>query len=244
MGPIRAATEPSDEVGALSVTIKRKLVFALLMIVLIPVGLIGWLGVRVAIEDQESVRRNLLNLLNSRLEDIRGQVTRTMEAIELELLKGLDAHYSTIEKLQTFETKNDLVRQTFLVDASGRLIYPNPKKPATLAERRFLLRTRSIWHQKAILDSSGGVREMPNLMPKKQVQLRQKNPSPFRRPNPRGRGDSIVDLAATRGFGWIDWYWAEGLHLLFWKRRIGGGIVGVEVDRIVLMSRIVGELPD
>lgn len=168
MGPIQLAADAIDAVGTSSVRIKRKLVLALSMIVLIPVGLIGWLGVRVAIEDQETVRRNLSRLLNSRLEDIRRQVTRTIEAVELELLKGLDSHHESVEKLQQLEAKTDIVRQAFLVDTRGRLIHPNPTKPATQAERAFLRRTRSIWYQRAILDPAGDPSETSNFPPSTQ----------------------------------------------------------------------------
>lgn len=63
-------------------------------------------------------------------------------------------------------------------------------------------------------------------------------------PKKTGWGDSILDLAAGRPYGWIAWYWAEGLHLLFWMRTSQAQIVGVEVDRIVLTARLVGNLPD
>ncbi len=51
-------------------------------------------------------------------------------------------------------------------------------------------------------------------------------------------------LARTHRHGWLVWYWAEGLHLLFWKRTPQQEIVGVEVDRVVLLSNLTAQLPD
>ncbi|MCB9640467.1 MAG: HAMP domain-containing histidine kinase [Myxococcales bacterium] len=61
---------------------------------------------------------------------------------------------------------------------------------------------------------------------------------------PQKRGDNLLSLSRVFRHGWLSWYWAEGLHLLFWKRTPEQEIVGVEVDRIVLLSRLTGKLPD
>ena len=66
------------------------------------------------------------------------------------------------------------------------------------------------------------------------------------------RGDSLLDLAERRDFGWLTWYWQEGLHLLLWRRQaaretkgaLGPGVVGVEIDRIAAVGRILGQLPE
>jgi signal transduction histidine kinase len=56
------------------------------------------------------------------------------------------------------------------------------------------------------------------------------------------RGDSLVTLAERHERGWLAWYWEEGLHLLFWRKR-GAGVAGAEIGRVPLLARLVGELP-
>ena len=63
-----------------------------------------------------------------------------------------------------------------------------------------------------------------------------------------GAGDDLLDLAKGRDAGWIAWYWQEGLHLLLWRRFQAAsgrmGVVGVEVDRVAALARIIGRLPE
>ncbi len=55
--------------------------------------------------------------------------------------------------------------------------------------------------------------------------------------------DSLAGLARIREQGWITWYWEEGLHLLFWRRRADGLIAGVEIERAALLQRLIDSLP-
>lgn len=49
--------------------------------------------------------------------------------------------------------------------------------------------------------------------------------------------------AAPARDGWTSWYWKSGLHLLYWRRLPDGRLIGAEVDRVRLISDLVGELP-
>ncbi|MEZ4382216.1 MAG: HAMP domain-containing sensor histidine kinase [Nannocystaceae bacterium] len=55
--------------------------------------------------------------------------------------------------------------------------------------------------------------------------------------------DSLAGLARIREQGWIAWYWEEGLHLLFWRRRADGLIAGAEIERAALLQRLIDSLP-
>ncbi|HNY32461.1 MAG TPA: HAMP domain-containing sensor histidine kinase [Fibrobacteria bacterium] len=41
---------------------------------------------------------------------------------------------------------------------------------------------------------------------------------------------------------WIPWHWEDGLHILFQRPLDGHRAIGVELDRIALLSRLAGEL--
>lgn len=389
---------------------KRMLILFLLLAV-IPLGLLGWLGVRVGVEDESQVKSQLRNVLMGRLQDTRSQIIRSLGSMERTFLKAFTEWESKQEALnkmlrsppnkqkkrtkapkqikQNKEAKQGKVpklkkilslgsrfrrhhrqlrrfslnmkaqglrpkkkslggpfaplaqvlgtpsavelllqkdgqrrlmirqrnlalsRQMFWVAPSGRVLYPDRSKPLTPQEKAFMDRTKSIWERKAILSQHGAVgsrRAEPTktkgaATPKRQgilsapssgVQLQlsgssgvnsgnygsygrtgsslhasnanrygranaapnnyRSGPQQASRPSKqlpapvkqgkKKRGDSIVQLAAGRSHGWLVWFWEEGIHLLFWKRLKDGGVIGAEVDRIVLMSHVIGTLPD
>jgi len=44
--------------------------------------------------------------------------------------------------------------------------------------------------------------------------------------------------------GWHSWFWGDGLNLLYWRQPFPGGpVVGIEVERMVLLSDIIAALP-
>lgn len=310
----------------------RKQVIGLVLLVLIPTVLLGWLGVKVSYEDRNQVRQKMMSLLRARLDDTSGQVERVIQRIERRFLRQLDSWDGTTESLRNLQRTNPLVRQAFLVGSRGMLLHPAMQGALTTSEREFFRRTQPIWEGKAILLQpqqdkernntannfgknvvlalpsstqgkqairsrskksrkskkfwlwrsapwSASAKKMPSQKYRKRATtrpIRKKASSSFSGVSSipqgfaavtqkkqtqdefrkilekasrsggknNGWGDSILDLAKGRTHGWIVWYWAEGLHLLFWKRAHNRRIIGVEVDRVVLMARVVGQLPD
>ena len=84
-----------------------------------------------------------------------------------------------------------------------------------------------------------------------QVQAQAQAPAQAQAGDPSAQGqleptpaaDSLAGLARIREEGWIAWYWEEGLHLLFWRRRADGLIAGVEIERAALLQRLIDSLP-
>jgi len=206
----------------------KKLALCLFFIVLIPLILLGWLGLKVSYQDHKQVKQNMLHLLQNRLEDTGSQIQIALKNVEREFLKHFDGSNHSPEGLEQLQDKLPLVRQVFFVGQKGALLYPNPKGALTEEEKSFITRTKSIWDGKAILQKSQRAREASIL------------PNSSQKP----KGDTLQNLASQQAHGWLVWYWAEGMHLLFWKRLANKKLIGVEVDRIVLMSRLISALPD
>ena len=200
---------------------KLTIVFGLL--VLVPVILLALMGAKVARDEQTMVAARLESLREDRLQGLAVDIRRTIELTEAELgatLALLDSNDA--EKMRDLVRINPMITQVFVVRTDGELSFP-VKEGATEAERAFLARTEAIWRGKAML-----------------ADLRDADASD------RGyaRGDSISALAARRPRGWVTWYWEEGLHLLHWQARTEGGVIGVEVDRVALIARVIGVLPE
>ena len=196
------------------------------LVVIAPLAVAGYLAVRVSSEGAELRRHELHGLLAGHLADVRSRASEAIAAIERTFAADLADAPADPEGLRALARRIPLARQVFRLDPEGRLTFPAPGDDASRQEREFLERTRSIWTGRAIL--------APSAAPADRAAVSTSAP---------GIGDSLVDLAAVAPHGWQTWYWAEGLHLLFWRRAAGGGVIGVEVERIGLLARIVGALP-
>jgi signal transduction histidine kinase len=200
------------------------------LLVLVPLAVAGYLAVRVSAEGAALRRHELQGLLDGRLADVRTRASQAFAALERQLADQLAEAPAGADALRDLGRRVPLARQVFRLDARGRLTFPASGGDASAAEREFLERTASIWTGRAILEGTGGDGGGSS------------EPAAGRRAVP-GVGDSLVDLAARQAHGWLAWYWAEGLHLLFWRRAADGGVIGAEIERVGVLARIVGALP-
>jgi len=199
------------------------------LIVLVPLALVAYLALRVSREGAQLERHQLQGLLDGRLADVRSRADQAMSALERDLDARLADAPADADGLRALARRTPLARQLFRVDGEGRLVFPNGGADASDDERAFLQRTAPIFTGRAILNRDGA-----------SATDAERGPGGAGAP---GLGDSLIDLAARQSHGWLSWYWAEGLHLLFWRRAAGGGVVGVEVERIGVLARVVGALP-
>jgi signal transduction histidine kinase len=197
------------------------------LLVLPLLALAGYLAVRVTREGDTLRRHELQALLDGRLADVRTRASHAMDAIERQLGEQLASAPTAPDELREVARKIPLANAIFRLDRDGRMQFPKGDADFSAAERDFLIRTRPIWTGRAILSGT----TQPSDAASKRVHT-----AP-------GLGDSLVDLAEQDDHGWLSWYWAEGLHLLYWQRAGDGGVIGVELERIGVLSRVVGSLP-
>jgi len=124
---------------------KPRLNAILLLMVLIPLGLMVWLGLRIARGEQERVQARFEKVLAGRLSDINAGIARFIEQRERALLKlaHLPSHDSG--RLRRLARENPFVRQVFVLGADGTFVYPGPVGELTDKERSFFVRTSSLW---------------------------------------------------------------------------------------------------
>ncbi|HAA53114.1 MAG TPA: hypothetical protein DCE42_00055, partial [Myxococcales bacterium] len=279
----------------------KKLFICLLLIVLLPLSVLGWLGHKLSVQDRTQVQMNIQRILQGRLEDTRSQLHSILQKLEKQLLRDLRQQTFTVDALRQYTQQQPMVRQTFWLDANNTLLFPRKTQALNAQERAFLERTRRIWSGQVILIERGNdqsevgspfptPRSAPSIQTKRNNQQRlpkqraQKR-FPSTRPSQRAyrsyqppplqqssrqarqqrrlgrkrtlssgkiaqmlRGWSLSSMRTAQNpppasHAWLAWYWAEGLHLLFWRQTRNGQIVGVEIDRIILMAHLIQELP-
>lgn len=189
---------------------KPRLLLIFLTIVLVPAGLITWLGLRVSEEEQHRERRQLRVLMTDALVNTRTGIDRLIQERAQQIFSEIErAAFVSEEDRRAISRTNPWIRQIFMVTSRGEFLFPNVDDASNLTqrEREFFERSQAMWE-------SG-----PD----------------FGNGNEKGRGE-------TRG--WHTWYWNDGLHILAWSRNLKSGhIVGAEIERMRLLSDVLGSLP-
>ncbi|TFH17682.1 MAG: HAMP domain-containing histidine kinase [Lentisphaerales bacterium] len=187
---------------------KPKLIAILLLIVIAPLVLMAWLGVSLARNEQERAQKDFERVLLARLSDVRDRIASLTAEQERAFLELTQVATRGPDRLREITRKERLVKQFFIMNADGDLVYPVRNGTETESENAFLFRTEPIWQ-------TGTTFTDPSDLPDR----------------------------ARLSYGWHTWFWGNGMHFLFWQEQESGEIVGIEVDRMVLMSDVLGELP-
>lgn len=203
---------------------RARLAVLFLLLVLLPLAAVAWLVVRMQADERRVAAVELARVFEGRLADLDQTIANTTGGFERHLTKVLESTADTPDARRATVRAEPLAREMFVLDREGRVVFPPDDATTSTAEREFLVRTRAIWDRRAILYDRPAETNAPSQV--------------------KGSGDSLLELAERRASGWVTWYWQEGLHLLFWLRRPDGGVHGVELERIVMLSRLIGQLPD
>lgn len=138
---------------------KPKLLLVLVLIVLLPLLVLGGLGVRVAGQEREVTASRLREALNGRLRDINAVIVRSVEARETVLLRLLDRGTHDAAALRDQVRSSPLVQALFVLDPQGNRLHPPPEGPLTAAEQEFLERSGPVWRDKQDFYRTGDIGE-------------------------------------------------------------------------------------
>ena len=129
---------------------KPRLVAIYLCLIAAPLIALSWLGFRVVESERRMIGVRLDELLIGRLGEVRERIAQVVEERQRDIVKR--GPISSLDPAQLREMSRDssAVRQYFVLDANGGLIYPNPLGELTKEEDEFLQRTYSVWERKEI----------------------------------------------------------------------------------------------
>ncbi|MBM4319031.1 MAG: HAMP domain-containing histidine kinase [Deltaproteobacteria bacterium] len=204
---------------------KTRLLVIFLVLVLVPLGLLAWLGLRLVRDEQTALRQRMVQLLQDELQETGTALARLVERREQELIRLAGQTERSTEQLRELVRRTVLVRELLVLDADCARLHPPPAGPLTTTEQSFLGRAEAVWPDLLALCRRG------SAPPGGAGATTPLQPDP-----PPGEGE--------RAQGWYTWQWGGGgVDLIFWQRQHGGGLFGVEVDTLRLLAEIVGELP-
>ena len=187
------------------------------MVVLAPLGAVGWLGLEVSRGERRRVERRVEGLMRATLETIDERIATVLERHAAGIRRELSSVVPEPDALRDAARRLPAVREVFVVDAAtGDLLHPPILGDLTPSEQAFLDRTRELWLGDAVGRAPGP--ESPPLG------------SPSGPAGPRS--------------GWSTWYRGPGIQLAYWFGDASGLIRGAELDRTRLLAELVGELPD
>lgn len=214
---------------------KFRLLAALAALVLLPLGLLSWLGFRAAGEEYGALERTFRTLVQERLSDLDGRVAGFMADRRDELRRAFDPNTASGAEFMELARRHPFVTQVFAQALDGRLTIPAPDTPLTEGERAFLTRTQLLFDRKVLLahvpehgsgqETTGKTRMQYSASRYLDLSWDERSP---------GRVED----------GWYSWFGDTDIRLVYWRRTPERGVIGGEINRIGLLSGLVGMLPE
>lgn len=126
---------------------KPKLTAVLLLIVLTPLAIVGWLGAKLVQDEQAMVRQRVEELTVGQLRAIDAAIATALDSYQQELLREMRPLAADREEWRRRSRVSALATQFYVLDEAGQLQYPPVGSPQELSvtEREALQRTAPIW---------------------------------------------------------------------------------------------------
>jgi len=202
--------------------------------VIVPLAVLGWLGVRLDASERAERDRLIDQVLIEQLRNYDQTIANVVAKCADDVSKTLANAPLDGGDLRELQLSTPYVTQFFVLDANNVLRYPTLQGDTLPAEEDFLLRTLDIWMNGEL--ATQGAEE----------QLSQ---SPGYQSRKIGQKTSVSKASVNnvppsqRAAGWYVWHWGSDIHLIYWTRRSDGNVVGAEVNRARLTANIVATLP-
>jgi len=209
--------------------LQRKVASILLLIVLLPIGLLTWLGLRMAHNEQQMTTAQVQALVQSQLLGVDDALNGYFRTLQDDWLVHLQERMLDTDMLKTLPQELGLVQQVLVIGADARRVFPPPDTGLSEAEKQFLQRTAAIWDNPSLL-SQGATLPIVALGSNSFV-------------SKRSQADVTGAEAGSPQSGWYSWHWNAELHHIFWLRDAQGRLIGLELSPVALLADIIARLP-
>ncbi|MFC1853505.1 sensor histidine kinase [candidate division CSSED10-310 bacterium] len=226
---------------------KPRLAIIFFFIILMPLGLLIFLGHRVARYEQESVQLKFDELLDNQLTAVDTTILNFIDQRQRELLNVVSTLSCDPITLRSTIRDQVFISQLFCLNQDGDVLYPSPLSELNEAEWDFLDRTKDILIGKNLVSHMDTITDNPPIQ-QDFTQSRQQGGYSPQTNNDLNQSiqsqQALSEQQMTTKYGWFAWYWGTGINLIFWFRSPDHRIVGAEVDRIRLLADVIGILPE
>ena len=139
---------------------KPKLIIVLVLIVITPLAIVGWLGARIVQDEQVVLEHQLRELMLGQLRAVDTVLGWSLERYEQAVLDEMRPFSLDPEELRRRSRQSPYVSQYYVLDEQGQLLFPpvGTTDDVTASERESLRRTSQIW-EGGVLAGTGRVAE-------------------------------------------------------------------------------------
>ena len=123
---------------------KTKTLAVLLLIVMIPLTLLGWMGTRILLDQKKLHDHQVGLLIDSQLRAVDQSIGDLLHALEKELPTIAETLKPDSHSVRAFLRQRPDIRQVLLFDKNYRRVFPPGGLPLSIMERQFLERTGAV----------------------------------------------------------------------------------------------------
>ena len=212
---------------------KPKLTVILVLIVVAPLAIVGWLGARLVQDEQVVVEHGLRELMLGRLRTVDEALARSLEDYAETVLEEMNPFTVDQGELRKRTRQSPYVEQYYVLDADGRLLFPPVRTLVSLTseERDALGRTREIWDKGVLADLDYAGEDSAT------------RPSSPQSAPTSDSGGVYDQERSVNPKGWHAWYRGSGLQLMLWARN-GETTHAAEINRTRLLAELIASLPE
>lgn len=214
-------------------------ILLLVLLVVLPLGLLAWLGTRLANQERALVEDRIRELLAARLRDLDETVQGQLELLATDLQSLTDLDDFGPDTIRELVRNDPRLFQLFVLDGEGLLIHPDPTATLSTSERDFILRASQVINNRLLVREAERESDAPALAPTKAT------PDSSLLQEFSTIQQTLTSVPVMGGVGnWFVWYWGPGTNLIYWQRRPSGEFVGAALDRSRWLADLIASLPD
>jgi signal transduction histidine kinase len=211
--------------------LKPKPTLVLVLIVIAPLTIAGWLGARIVRHEQVMLEHRFRELMLGQLRGVEAGLAQALDRYRDNVLAEMQGVEVDPASLRRLTRGSPWVLQHYVLAPDGRFVFPPVANPAELteAERASLERTRQVWDDGALLGTAAGESgDTPSASAAGGVQ-----------------STSLAARPAQPSPGaWHTWYWGNGLQWMLWYEDAVGRIRAAEINRARLLAELIAALPE
>jgi len=136
--------------------VKPKLLIILLLIVLVPLGLMAWLGLRVAGSERAAVEESFRQLHRDKLAGLEADIQKVAGERERRLLALSESLKPEPVALRAAVRNDPAISQIFVLNKDGKLFFPDIHKRLNRGEEEFLTRASQVFKDPGIFHQTTG----------------------------------------------------------------------------------------